>query len=151
MGRSFLYASVMLRFKSNRRLPKRRDKVAPVRAARVASLNSWQQARANRQSRLPRRGAERLEPRAMLSTGGVTYQGGPLINNVAVETVFLGQAWANNSQLVQNANDLNQFFNYVTNSSYMDLLHEYSTPQAGQIGRSRKFALRGKRFGRPAG
>lgn len=84
---------------------------------------------------MARNGAELLEPRVLLSNGGVTYQGGPLINNVAVETVFLGQAWANNSQLVQNANDLNQFFGYVTNSPFMDMLHEYSTPQAGQIGR----------------
>lgn len=78
---------------------------------------------------------ENLEQRALLSAGGMTYQGGPLINNVAVETVFLGQAWATNSQLVQTANELNQFFGFVTNSSFMDLLHEYSTPQAGQIGR----------------
>lgn len=81
------------------------------------------------------RWAEPLEPRAMLSLGGVTYQGGPLLNDVQVETVFLGQAWASNPQLVQTANDLNQFFSFVTNSTYLDVLQEYSTPQAGQIGR----------------
>lgn len=77
--------------------------------------------------------AERLEDRCLLT--GVTYQGGPLINNVSVETVFLGQAWATDSSLQQEAAQLDQFFAYVTNSSYMDLLAQYGTPQAGAIDR----------------
>lgn len=84
--------------------------------------------------RLALRRLEALEPRALLSATGVTYQGGPLINNVAVETVFLGQEWSTDPNLQANAYQLDQFFNYITNSSYMDMLHEYSTPQAGQIG-----------------
>jgi hypothetical protein len=81
-----------------------------------------------------RRWVETLEPRQMLASGGVTYQGGPLINNVAVETVFLGTAWTSDPTLQQNAAQLDQFFGYVTNSSFMDLLAQYGTPQAGLIG-----------------
>lgn len=73
-----------------------------------------------------------MEDRCLLT--GVTYQGGPLINNVAVETVFLGQAWASDSSLQQETAQLDQFFAYITNSSFMDLLTQYSTPQAGAIG-----------------
>lgn len=76
---------------------------------------------------------EPLEPRRLLA--GVTYQGGRLIDNAAVETVFLGRAWSTDSALAQNAAQLDQFFATVTNSSFMDMLSEYSTPQGGQIGR----------------
>jgi hypothetical protein len=75
---------------------------------------------------------EGLERRQLLT--GVTYQGGPLINNAAVETVFLGQAWTSDPSLSQNAAQLNQFFSYLTGSSYMDLLAQYGTAQAGPIG-----------------
>ncbi len=112
-------------------------KVAPAlvagRAAAHAVLHGNPKT-AGHKARSYRRRAEFLEPRTLLSVGGVTYQGGPLINNVAVEPVFLGQAWASDPQLVQTANRLNQFFGFLTNSSYMDLLHEYGTPQAGPIG-----------------
>lgn len=77
---------------------------------------------------------EPLEPRQLLATGGVTYQGGPLINNVAVETVFLGQAWTTDPSLEQNAAQLDQFFGSITNSTFMDLMAQYGTAQAGPIG-----------------
>lgn len=92
--------------------------------------------KARRRSCHPRRRwprTECLEDRCLLT--GVSYQGGPLINNVSVETIFLGQAWASDSSLQQEAGQLDQFFAYITNSSYMDLLGQYSTPQAGAIGR----------------
>ncbi|HET6882973.1 MAG TPA: DUF4214 domain-containing protein [Pirellulales bacterium] len=89
--------------------------------------------RARRCGRAQRR-AEALEPRQMLASGGVSYQGGPVINNVAVETVFLGTAWTTDPTLQQNAAQLDQFFGYLTNSSFMDLLAQYGTPQAGPIG-----------------
>lgn len=65
----------------------------------------------------------------------VTYQGGPLIDHVAVETVFLGAAWQSDPALEQDAQRIDQFFAAVTNSSYLDMLSEYGTPQGGQIGR----------------
>lgn len=77
---------------------------------------------------------EALESRQLLASGGVTYQGGPLINHVAVETVFLGSAWTSDPSLAQNAAQLDQFFAFLTNSSYMDLLAQYGTAAAGPIG-----------------
>lgn len=77
---------------------------------------------------------EALERRELLASNGVTYQGGPLINNVAVETVFLGTAWNNDPSLEQNADQLDQFFAFLTNSPYLDLLAQYGTASAGPIG-----------------
>ena len=102
----------------------------------LAPLASVAQTRVKSQRALGRRRrwAEALEPRQLLASGGVTYQGGPLINNVAVENVFLGSAWTSDTTLQQNAAQLDQFFATTTNSSYMDLLAQYGTPQAGAIG-----------------
>lgn len=75
---------------------------------------------------------ERLESKRLLA---VTYQGGPLIGHAAVETIYLGTAWTSDPSLAQTANRLDQFFAAVTNSSYLDMLSEYSTPQGGEIGR----------------
>lgn len=76
---------------------------------------------------------ECLEPRRLLT--GVTYQGGRLLDNAAVETVFLGRGWDSDPALAQNAAQLDQFFSTITNSTFMDMLAEYGTPQGGQIGR----------------
>lgn len=76
---------------------------------------------------------EPLETRRLLT--GVTYQGGPLIDSVAIDAVFLGTAWTSDPSLEQNATRLKQFFSYVTESSYLDMLSQYSTSQGGQIGR----------------
>lgn len=86
-----------------------------------------------RARRRRRRRFETLEPRQLLT--GVTYQGGPLIDHAAVETVYLGSAWTNDTALAQNANRLDQFFANLTQSTYMDMLAEYGTPQGGAIGR----------------
>lgn len=67
---------------------------------------------------------ECLEERKVFSVG---YHGGAVISNVAVETLYYGQAWSQNASLEQTANQLNQYFSYLTNSSYMDMLGEYST------------------------
>jgi hypothetical protein len=99
----------------------------PLRWALVAKCKAVYR----RQATKPRR-FERLEPRQLLT--GVTYQGGPLINNAAVETVFLGQAWTTDPALAQNATQLDQFFSYLTSSSYMDVLTQYGTAEAGPIG-----------------
>jgi hypothetical protein len=100
-----------------------------IQTTSVATRNSMVRFRRGR----PRhRRCEALESRQLLT--GVVYQGGPLINNVAVETVFLGQAWTTDATLEQNAAQLDQFFAYLTNSSYMDLLTQYGTAQAGPIG-----------------
>lgn len=54
------------------------------------------------------------------------YNGGPLLTNVKVFTLFWGGAWQNDQSLVQRANDLNAFFTFVVTSPLIDQLAEYS-------------------------
>lgn len=68
---------------------------------------------------------ERLEDRRMFN---VDYYGGLVIPNVQVESVFYGHDWYSNPAMHQTASQLNQYFSFLTNSSYMDLLRQYSTP-----------------------
>ena len=57
-------------------------------------------------------------------TGGpLVYYGGPMITNVEVFTVFLGQWWNTQSTIV---NALNVFFDDILTSELMDQLAEYS-------------------------
>jgi hypothetical protein len=54
------------------------------------------------------------------------HHGGPVIGSVEVVPIYWGAAWAvgTNAQL---ASQLDGFFDFIVTSSYMDLLHEYST------------------------
>ncbi|HQU47374.1 MAG TPA: DUF4214 domain-containing protein, partial [Pirellulales bacterium] len=92
----------------------------------------------DRRKRKPLAGGRRariepLDQRLLLT--GVTYQGGPLTDRVAVDTVFLGTAWTSDPSLKEDAARLDQFFTAVTNGSYLDMLAQYSTAQGGPIGR----------------
>lgn len=91
----------------------------------------WRRKKASRPIHRPR--CEALEARRLPAI--VTYQGGPLIDHAAVETIYLGSAWASDPALQRQSQRLDQFFASVTNSSFMDMLSEYGTPQGGQIGR----------------
>jgi hypothetical protein len=71
----------------------------------------------------PRLTVEHLEQRLVPT---LTYNNWPLIQNVQVETVYYGPGWASDANLQQEANGLDQFFGNITNSSYMDMLGEYS-------------------------
>ncbi len=71
---------------------------------------------------------EHLEDRLVMSGTQLAYYGGPLIRNVEVETVFLGSAWQSDPQLAAEAKQIDRFFSYITNSSYMDMLSAYSVP-----------------------
>jgi hypothetical protein len=64
-------------------------------------------------------GVEHLEDRLVPT---VTYHGGALLQNVGIETLFFGQNWSSDSTLYQQAARLNGFLQYLTNSSYMDML-----------------------------
>jgi hypothetical protein len=81
---------------------------------------------------------EVLEDR-VVPTATVRFHGdelhGNVLTNVEVETVYYGSAWANNPPLQQNAQKLDQFFQYLTRSSYMMLLHEYyeELPFVGRV------------------
>jgi hypothetical protein len=68
---------------------------------------------------------ESLEDRRVLSAN-VTYHGGPLLQNVQVESVYLGQAWTTNSTLQQQTSQTDAFLQYFTSSPYMDALAQYN-------------------------
>src|SRR5262245_44015567 len=74
-----------------------------------------------------------LEHRQLLSLS-VSYHGGPLIPNVQVETLYLGQAWADPQQLQATARSLNSFFGSITNSPYMDSLGQYNVHRGQFLG-----------------
>ena len=57
----------------------------------------------------------------------LTYNGGPLLANVEIFTLFWGSAWAQGS-LADLSNQLNQFFQLVVTSPLIDQLAEYSVP-----------------------
>jgi hypothetical protein len=84
---------------------------------------------------------EPLEDRRLMS---VAPHYGPLLQNVEVETICLGNTWRTDAALIQQSQDLNQFFTTITNSTYMDMLSEYdvgrgSFVQADFISDSRTF------------
>jgi|SRR5579884_1322672 len=57
----------------------------------------------------------------------LTYRGGPLLTAVEVVTIFWGSAWQN-PPLAGQATSLNQFFDFILTSSFIDALAEYDTP-----------------------
>ncbi|HET6878882.1 MAG TPA: DUF4214 domain-containing protein [Pirellulales bacterium] len=67
---------------------------------------------------------ESLEDRRMFN---VDPHGGPVVPNVQVETLFYGASWYGNAAMQHTAEELNGYFHYLTGSSYMDLLSQYST------------------------
>jgi hypothetical protein len=69
------------------------------------------------------------------SAARLTYRGGPLLTAVEVVTVFWGAAW-NEAKAQATAQGLNDFFQFVVSSPYLDQLGEYSTPKL-TIGRGR--------------
>lgn len=52
--------------------------------------------------------------------------GGPVIGSVEVVPIYWGAEWASNINAPL-ASQLDKFFDFIVTSSYMDLLHEYST------------------------
>jgi hypothetical protein len=75
---------------------------------------------------------EELEGRSVPAL--LTYHGGPLITNVQVETVYLGQVWSDPQQLQQTARYLDQYFRWITDSPYMDILAQYGIGHGQFIG-----------------
>ena len=58
----------------------------------------------------------------------LTYRSGPLLTAVDVATVFWGAAW-NEAGAQATAQSLNDFFQFVVASPYLDQLGEYGTAQ----------------------
>jgi hypothetical protein len=69
---------------------------------------------------------EHLEDRRLLSGPDVTYHGGPLLQNVQIESVFYGQSWNTNTTLEQLASQVDGFLQYFPTSAYMNVLKQYN-------------------------
>jgi hypothetical protein len=65
---------------------------------------------------------EQLECRWVPS---ITFHGGPLLTHVEVEPIYYGSYWTAGAG-AQQASDLNTFLQFITGSSYMDMLSEYN-------------------------
>lgn len=68
---------------------------------------------------------ETLEDRRLLAAN-VTFHGGPLLQNVQVESVYYGQPWTTDSTLQQQASQTDGFLQYFTSSPYLDALAQYN-------------------------
>jgi hypothetical protein len=64
---------------------------------------------------------EQLEDRLVPA---ITYHGGPVLSHVELEAVYYGSYWGNGVG-AQQGSDLNTYLQFITNSSYMDMLAEY--------------------------
>jgi hypothetical protein len=71
------------------------------------------------------------KPHPALPSAHLTYQGGPLIPNVQVFTVFWGKLWGSNSTSQQMMGQINQFFTAIVASPLLEQLAEYNVP--GQV------------------
>jgi hypothetical protein len=71
---------------------------------------------------------EHLEDRRLLAGGlaNVTYHGGPLLQNVQLESVFYGQPWTTNTTLEQLVAQVDGFLQYFPTSAYMNVLKQYN-------------------------
>src|SRR5262249_50804516 len=78
---------------------------------------------------------EALEDRRLMAAG-VTYHLGAVIPNVKVETVYWGFDWylGGQNNLSQQAQQYDNFFKVLTNSSYMDLLNQYGANRGQFLG-----------------
>jgi Ca2+-binding RTX toxin-like protein len=90
------------------------------------AVRSGTSQRSKQSSCLPR--LEHLEERQVPTT--LTTFGGHLLTNVKADAVYFGLAWTSNSVYRERAGQLNTFLSEITNSPYMDMLHQY-----GGIGR----------------
>jgi hypothetical protein len=71
---------------------------------------------------------ENLEDRRLLASGlpNVTYHGGPLLQNVQIESVFYGQPWSTDTSLQQLASQVDGFLHYFPTSPYINVLKQYN-------------------------
>lgn len=80
---------------------------------------------------------EQLETRELLSgnslSGLVTYHGGPLIQNVQVENVYYGKAWASDATLQSAISQLDGFTQFLPGSAYFDVLKQYNVGQGSFV------------------
>ena len=80
---------------------------------------------APRRSGLSRRFRPALEQLEDRSVPTVTYHGGAVLSNVGVEAVFLGSGWSTDPSLSAQTGQVGTFLQFLTNSSFMDVLGGY--------------------------
>lgn len=68
------------------------------------------------------------KPHAAPANAHLTYNGGPLIPNCEVYTIFWGKQWGATPVSTALINKLNAFFKAILVSPLIDQLHEYSVP-----------------------
>jgi hypothetical protein len=68
------------------------------------------------------------KPEVWAKTPKLIYNGGPLIKNVKVFTIFWGKDWNSNASFTALKGKLNQFFTDILVSPLLDQLAEYSRP-----------------------
>ncbi len=68
------------------------------------------------------------KPHAAPATAHLRYQGGPLIPNVQVFTIFWGKLWGGSPSSTQMMTKLNQFFAAIVTSPLLAQLAEYNVP-----------------------
>jgi hypothetical protein len=85
-----------------------------------------------------RPGVEFLEDRLVPS---LVHGSGPVLQQVQVETLFLGQQWQNDSTYSSLRNNLNDFLQNLTGSSYMDLMSQYGVGHGSFIDTSIGFFI----------
>jgi hypothetical protein len=56
----------------------------------------------------------------------ITYHGGPLLQNVQIQSVFFGQPWTTDSNLEQLIPQVDGFLKYFPTSPYMNVLKQYN-------------------------
>jgi hypothetical protein len=106
----------------------RRDSTPIVRgmSMRFTDMNDSRHSRSHRSRSLRRRSArpavEPLETRELLS---VVDQGGPVLANAQVETVFLGSQWNSDPAQAGVMNQLNTYVSTLVSGSYFNLMTPY--------------------------
>ncbi len=75
---------------------------------------------------------ESLEDRTVPT--GVTYHGGPVLQNAQIEPVYYGTAWNSNATLEQQVQQVNGFLNYFGTSPSVSILSQYGVGAATYLG-----------------
>jgi hypothetical protein len=65
---------------------------------------------------------------AVPANAHLVYNGGPLLTNVAVFTIFWGKLWGTTATSTQLITKLNQYFGVILTGPLLDQLKEYSAP-----------------------
>jgi hypothetical protein len=81
-----------------------------------------------RKIRLGHLKSERFGTLAHTRQPHLKYNGGPLLGNVEVFTVFWGAAWQSQPALTALAQSINDFFSFILSSPLIDQLAEYNVP-----------------------